>query len=721
MTFNKFIMSTKLFFNKKPVRIVVALLIIAAIMTGVAFGVIALVNAFSDPCAKQPGTTWDKDLKVCVKDSCEVDGEDSYVCKNKKTRGVNTCIPKDYCDYSGPEGNYYYDEDSCMCKLDCSSLGEEYQGFTRDGLQNEINMQKSGDNYIPVGDGLICGLPCNISDKKFCKVGDLCAKSINYNKQTSTKEPYLPGQCLPSNFVLCNKDKNIACSSQDDCITDNEGNVVCKFKSCGDGDDKVMACTSDSDCGTGTEFIGSCNSKNIIIAKNGSSKQFKKVKYCKKTDKSSTNPFCLNIDNIGESSEGEIVSDCGLKDGVSDANPQCPHSQNPPGCAINGLCDNGWQAIPNGGKQQCLPINEPIPKNLSEGDCCDAHHNAVDPFGNKFCCIKDTTNNPSCLNKTQKPYSAKLLNNPQGSDLTTKIKCPSGNDKLNKLNKLNKILWSNLELTDKDKPNDPNSINYTGFYCGIKKNEDPNYLYAFCGHDNSDIEFTTFNGHTTSFCKKKGKCKLTAESWTDGTLDLNGITIPYCKKDSSSPEKYWNIEANTPTTDTGFSTSYSMSPDTSKSDSCPKIMNMETCASTNDASIHGYITDVEVTDNNKCKFTVNCDEYTVSAPPKSGKSIPLRWNQINQASTYDNNPNIDYNRIFGTKKISQKNPSGDPDKNCLGNSLGFPNGITESVYTLESGPAGKSCVNNDKINNLLSWDGVFCEGSELDKSSGACK
>uniref|UniRef100_A0A6C0LDS3 Uncharacterized protein n=1 Tax=viral metagenome TaxID=1070528 RepID=A0A6C0LDS3_9ZZZZ len=711
MTINKFILGTKQFFNKKPVRIVVALLVIAIIMTGISFGVIALVKALSDPCAKQTGTTWDKDLKVCVKDSCQMDnGEDGIVCKNKKTRGVNTCIPKDYCDYFGPEGQYSYDEESCMCKLDCSSLGEEYQGFTTDGLQNEINMQKSGDNYIPVGDGLICGLPCNISDKKFCKVGDLCAKSINYNKQTSTKEPFLPGQCLPSNFVLCNKDKNIACSSQDDCITDDEGNVVCKFKYCGDGDDKVIACTSDSDCGTGSEFIGSCSDSNIINSKNGKSKQFKKVKYCTKTDKSSINPFCLNIDNIGENSDSQIVSGCGLKKGVSDANHQCPHSTNPPGCAINGLCDNGWQAIPNGGKQKCLQTLTPT--SLSEGDCCDGNHTAVDPFGNKFCCIKETTNNPSCLNKTQKPYSAKLLNNPLGSDLTTKIKCTTSPDELNILNK---ILWGKLGLSDKDNPNDPNSINYTGFYCGIKKNgEDPKYLYSFCGHDNSDIEFTTINGHTTSFCKKKGKCKFTGDSWTDGTLDLNGITIPYCKKDSSSPEKYWNIEANTPN-DTGFSTSYSMSPD-----SCPNPIDMETCASTNVASTHGYITDVEVTGNNKCKFTVNCDEYTVSAPPKSGESITLKWNQINQAGTYDNNPNIDYNKIFGTKKISQKNPSGYPDKNCSGNSLGFAQGITDSVYTRESGPAGYSCVNNDKLSNLLSWDGVFCEGSQLDKSSGAC-
>ena len=60
---NNTINKIKLFFKGKPARIIIALLVIAAIMTGVAFGVIALINALSDPCAKQPGKEWNKDLK----------------------------------------------------------------------------------------------------------------------------------------------------------------------------------------------------------------------------------------------------------------------------------------------------------------------------------------------------------------------------------------------------------------------------------------------------------------------------------------------------------------------------------------------------------------------------------------------------------------------------------------------------------------------------------
>ena len=477
-------------------------------------------------------------------------------------------------------------------------------------------------------------------------------------------------------------------------------------------DDRVMACTSDSECGTGTEFKGSCSSSNIIRARNSNSKQFKKVKYCTKTDKSSINPFCLNKNNIGENSNSQIVSNCSLKEGVSDANPQCPHTQNPPGCAINGLCDNGWQAIPDGGKQECLTSKTPT--SLSEGDCCAQHHTAVDPFNNKFCCIKDTTNNPSCLNKTQKPYSAKLLNNPPGSDLTTKIKCTTSIDELNSLNE---TLWNKLGLKNKDKPNDPKSKNYTGFYCGKAPNEDPDYLYAFCGHDNSDVEFSTFNGHTTSFCKKKSECSFTSDTWPDGTLNLNGMIIPYCKKDTSSHELYWNVDASSSIPDTGFSTYYNISRDDKSGDSCPNPITMETCASSNVASTHSYITDVDVADN-KCNFTVNCDQYTVSAPLKTGESKTLKWNQINKASTYENYPNINYNNMFKTKKISQKNPSGSPEKRCLGNPLDFPLSITQSVYNLKQGAAGDYCENN-VTNNLLSWDGKHCEGS-IDTTTGAC-
>ena len=41
----KFIDKTKAFFKEKPVRIILALIIIASIMTGVAFGIIALLNS----------------------------------------------------------------------------------------------------------------------------------------------------------------------------------------------------------------------------------------------------------------------------------------------------------------------------------------------------------------------------------------------------------------------------------------------------------------------------------------------------------------------------------------------------------------------------------------------------------------------------------------------------------------------------------------------------
>lgn len=82
---SNFINKAKTFFNGKPVRIIIALIIIAAIMTGVAFGIIALVNSLSAKCSNQPGTDWNNDLQKCIPRQCEDGGK---VCTIK---GVN-CV-----------------------------------------------------------------------------------------------------------------------------------------------------------------------------------------------------------------------------------------------------------------------------------------------------------------------------------------------------------------------------------------------------------------------------------------------------------------------------------------------------------------------------------------------------------------------------------------------------------------------------------------------------
>ena len=114
---NDTINKIKLFLKGKPARIIIALLVIAAIMTGVAFGVIALVNTLSDPCAKQQGKEWNKDLKKCVLRECPNDGD---LCLIKGASKEGNCVPKDYCkEYQGAQ--YRYDPDTCECTIDCSN------------------------------------------------------------------------------------------------------------------------------------------------------------------------------------------------------------------------------------------------------------------------------------------------------------------------------------------------------------------------------------------------------------------------------------------------------------------------------------------------------------------------------------------------------------------------------------------------------------------------
>ncbi len=55
---NNFIENTKKFFDKKPVRIVVAIIVIVAIMTAVGYGIYKLYLLLSDPCGHEPGKRW---------------------------------------------------------------------------------------------------------------------------------------------------------------------------------------------------------------------------------------------------------------------------------------------------------------------------------------------------------------------------------------------------------------------------------------------------------------------------------------------------------------------------------------------------------------------------------------------------------------------------------------------------------------------------------------
>lgn len=695
---NNFIQSTKKFFNKKPVRIIFAIIVIASIMTGIGFAIIALVGALSDPCSKQPGTVWSDDVKSCIPAQC--DGN-LPVCLKKGSNWYKQCPPINYCDSSTPEGyNYKYDTDSCECILDCSSLGEDYDGFTPDGKFNSISMKKDGNNYIPEDNDLICGYKCDFSDKNFCTSDFYCAIHKVYNPVTKTTTVENKG-CLPKNdYVLCSSDNTIACHSQSDCTKDDNNNTVCKFNYCGyDDPNNVIACTKDSDCGEGNYFKGMCSEE--IKTKNGISKQFHKVKYCRETEKSSGNSYCINKYRISENKNLTVNNKCKdlkLTDGVSLKNPQCSNSFDIEGCAKFGMCDNSWQASPNSAKSYCYPKNNKIPNELSSGSCCDSGFQSSDPLGNKFCCIKQ--NNPKCLNITEHPYSKKMLLGL--GKFTDDIDCPSDSTILDEYNKK---LHEKLNIQSLN-PNDKNSHYYTQLYCDPNTNK----LKAWCGQDSDSINLTTVNGHSTSFCTQKDKkCNLTGQNWLN-SIQLGEVTVPICKF-GSQEEEYWSTPVNSE--QQGFHTTFT----TDKNPDCP-TPSIELCAQSTYNNLDS-VTDINLKGDNSCEFTVNCNEYNLSLPTKSSDNQHIKWDELINSNTYKKYPNINYSKIFDSKFISQANPSQNPP--CTGSNFDLPDDITKSFFQLQKSGSSSWCTANSKqvLDNLLSSDGKICKKGIGD--NGYCK
>ena len=584
---NKFIQNTKLFFNKKPVRIVTALLVIAAIMTGVAFGVIALVNAFSDPCAKQPGTTWDKDLKVCVKDSCQMDnGEDGYVCKAKGK--VNQCIAKDYCDYSGPEGQYSYDEDTCMCKLDCSSLGEEYQGFTTDG-RTEVSMQLQSDGtYKPQPDNILyCGSKCeyskyslntnpqqdpNYGGTGWCAPNTTCGQIIY---DTNPPETYNSGYCLKNPpYKLCDGDnpKDVACENGN-CISGPENTPLCPFTICGKKSGETnnrIACESLKDCYADGNIPDNptyeCIKNDLLKNKN-----IQNVGICvdihdnskSGTNKSCTVDECLDPDSIGENNKGRAVSCKDKKlSGISRLVPQCKYSLKPGKilysddisldditCASYGVCNvnnNKWQANPNKRpNDNCLQSQPEICSigedcELDDGDCCPYNTRTPNPEkpGKFFCCGSSLDeDNKNCFNDTNFPYSKQLLTG-QGNLMDT-IEIPKNTDpvlKNKKINDYNKLLRKQLNNSSSN----IKDSNYASVFWH-DDGTDKLKLKAHCGSFNGppgskpqnyfvvgDIKNSKGN---ISYCvPKQSECTITSPLYVNGSTHPAFGDIPICQK-----------------------------------------------------------------------------------------------------------------------------------------------------------------------------------------------
>ena len=742
---NNTINKIKLFFKSKPGRIIIALLVIAAIMTGIAFAIIALVNALSDPCANQPGTTWDKNLKVCVKDSCEINGEEGFVCKNEKTAGINKCIPKNYCDYSTEEGSYYYHSESCECKLDCSSLPEsnpeDFEGFTKDG-NNSTKMKPDPNNpnsYIPE-DNLYCGKSCDfnktnntgIGGYRWCPPLYLCGESIStigINLSTDSG-------CFPDNgtYEQCSNSENICLTNTCEIPTSGPraGKESCKMIECSgtdkEGNNLIYPCINDEDCVIpGTSIDEAVCLKGESAIEDPKFKYYKQVGYCKNTNQLKDSK-CTTVDMLGEKNKDGYYQptncsnfkcdDCTDIKGVAGKNNPCDDNMinnTFDSCAKFGICTNNhWQANNQSGDVECLP-GSPPEDNLTI-ICCPKNQIADMPnSNNKFCCPIDSVLAPDkqtklCSLNTEFGYSKRILiNDTSIEDLSTTIPCKSDSE----CEIYNNDLWKNLGKPG-DNPLDISNPEFSTMYCDTNEG----VCKAMCGlFDKSgnpplNSEFGVLNNSHSehSYCfSKNQECQIgpitygaTIKGQQIGHSSINGI--PVCTAPGEKP--HW-----TSNKDLGFLTAGKtqlFNPDGKTA--CSKSVSEQTCLNALGKNMY-QVNDIDVQDGG-CTFEAACNQLPVTFQNKEGTFNSIMWNELLTSQNFTNE-----NFKFFDQKISQSpvdslSTPGTPKlyydntNNCKGNTNSLDDQLTQSP--LKYIPSTEACTPTDGPPLILTNEGKVC-------------
>ena len=732
-TFNKI----KIFFNQKPVRIIVALLVIAAIMTGISFAIIALLHSISDKCANQPGKEWNKDLQMCVLRQCPDDGN---LCLTKGLKAGN-CIPKDYCkEYEGAQ--YRYDRDTCECTIDCS--GSEEEPFTKNGHKST-----KFENGKPT-DPLTCGIKCNYNIKfsedtaggyKWCpSEGYWCGQFIYKENDNAA-----PGQgCWEkSRFHNCSED--IVCPKGVACVSNSEGEPRCMPSLCSgeeNNEELVYACLNDDDCINPYKSDINVNDAKCItgeLASNDEDKKFthfKQVGYCSKTNRFKDNN-CTIKRLIGETSASTTDNTPTIKickninssvEGISTFNPQCENvAEN--GCAKFGICPNEWQGKSGPDIKHCVSENESIEEARKEMEyyCCD--NPAVTPSGNKFCCPYKTFSDPEfgdqlCTLNTKFGYSKKHLDNT--ASLSETLSCSVDEN----CTKFNKDFYKVLGITQSEAEDKTNN-NFSSLYCD--KND--NVCKAFCGfydatsqlEDNFgkiDISIGSLSEEEQySFCFPKDSCEIAWQKVKDGIYLPNGY--PVCEKTEGETMSYkWSGN---------YGDGYTFKAESSLIGDCiDKVSSINTCMNALGKSNY-HINDVTVTPDGKCGFSAVCDqlELTTDKGPVSWTSLKEpSWANLNkieftgtpQTATQPAQPGIGLISQTSNSKNMQtgiQNYATVSNGNCIGIINSFSEDITINPfeYVLDV----KSCdLNKSKISKLK-HTGEYCmNGVNPLSPPGAC-
>jgi hypothetical protein len=762
---NNFIENTKKFFDKKPVRIVVAIIVIVAIMTAVGYGIYELYLLLSDPCAHEPGKRWSDELKTCVLENC---AGDMPVCEVKGTKWTGQCPPKDYCG-----DKYVYDPDTCQCKLNCPS---GYETWTRDGKQSS-DINEDGQPENPLYCGKKCEFSTNINQgssggKGWCAEKYLCAIDISKDGRVENDN------CLDSDdYRMCsgtNKGRPVACATTCKRDGDDMDSYYCEFEKCGlkDGlkDGKKVVCRTDSDCHDGTSTHTSkytCNFEHDIILDKKLNLGFdKKIGICNDNHISSINSFCVDPKNIGRNIYGDIVECSGEEEGINASIGQCKQNltdgtlmetrkgetnYDALACATNGICNNNkWQALTKGDTtEQSLCANSDnvnVPKECTESDknrtncfiedgkCCEPGHQAYNPItGDNFCCaIKmEGKGNTNCLNTTRNGYSWAMLDN-QGehrdiNEIITMKKGPKSSfkDEQTQITEYNKLLYKQLGLTGDEisEAKDPNNINYATVYFDKESNSENPPLKAFCGQFNgedsgSNVYVVTNLLDNSSWCNKKNNCKVSNIIYTnnsDNDDTFNGI-IPICRANltganADEDKYYWGTDSK----ETDFSIYGNVYPDKQLDPEGKQVCNTKNliadcsniAAITSGVKTMNIINQSEKEDNQYCQFEIDCKDIDTSVVKDGGV---VAWNDLitdlkNNQINLDKGQQPSNGNHYLQESIATTYPFKPQDK-CKGKTNGFQPEATVSPKYFN----GADCFTYDsKFKSKLLHTGEYCQ------------
>lgn len=337
------------FFKTKYFRLFIVLIIIALIMTGVSFGIMAIINAIKQKCP--PGQT--AISGTCYNDKC------SDNCKND-TPGSTRIIDNNNAPNCG----------DCSCPKDSSPQTQP------DGTK--VCVPNCGDDECKAGEECI-----------FLNNKQHCVNKNDFKKENSCSERTdIPSYCEKP--YICETTAN-----GKECI-DKSGDVG----TCSKKDNQVMPCTSKSGCSSGTCNIDSDSEISPFF--NLSRKNYNEPYLGTCDDRRGPIVYCSIEDQISINKRGDIaICDTDLHPAVNSDTGCCDNTP----CPTTGLCPSDDDACTSSGtvcnKGNIYDTNDP--KNPTK--CCsNLVYMNIDKSDTRICAtganIQNSVGN-TCTNNNQ--------------------------------------------------------------------------------------------------------------------------------------------------------------------------------------------------------------------------------------------------------------------------------------------------------------------------------